>query len=308
MSQHTTSPGASRGVAAWDTDVPMRVTIEPAEPAPGKAGAWFKVWESTVFGGLLAQLSGGEVRMFWVLAAHREREGVLSVCSEAALCRYTGRSLFQIRATRRALCSRDGGRICLHHGGDVYELMPDEPLLGRRASLPAAMENPTRPEENRNFSDGKPNGGERALRAQNQPTKDRDREIGQTRPTRVETESRRELSRLGVVGWPELTMFGEQAAERGDLAAVLRDLGAGDGLVDQVAGLAGLTVGEILRTAEGVAGDPKAINRPYCLCARLAMARGKRLERPEIGRAARMGAGWAELARVRVTRRGAGRG
>lgn len=282
----------------------VQTDFEPQITISEQPGRWFKVWESTVFSGLLAQLTGGEVRMFWVLCAHRERDGVLSICSEAALCRYTGRSLYQIRDTRRALCLRDNGRICRHHGGDVYELMPYEPLLGRRATAPAtAGENPTPEWGKPHGEDGKPHGAEGALRAhQNQPTRREDREIGQKDTARAIAE--REVSRLGLVGWPELSLYGLRAAERGDLAGVLRDLGAGNGLVEQVEGLDGLTVDEIMRTAAGVANDPKAINRPYCVCARLAMSRGKRLERPEIGRASRMGPEWADLARLRLAKSG----
>ena len=112
---------------------PHRITVEMGGDGPiGVPGAYFKFWESFVFNRIMARLSGGEVRLFVALAAHRQRDGVLSIASEAALCGLTDRSLVQLRSIRRTLCTRENGTICRHHGGDVYELMPNEPLLGRR--------------------------------------------------------------------------------------------------------------------------------------------------------------------------------
>ena len=65
-----------------------------------------------------------------------------------------------------------------------------------------------------------------------------------------------------------------------------------------------MTVAEVMTRAGEVGADKSVINKPYALCYRLAASRGVKLERPEIGRARRMGDEWAELARVRVAKRG----
>lgn len=151
---------------------------------------------------------------------------------------------------------------------------------------------------------GGPNTRAESLRAHHQPSK-QEREIGNTKPNRGE--SRQDSSTRGVVGWscwPELSLFGQRAFAAGDVAGVLRDLGAGEGLYGQLEGLADLTVAEVMARAAEVGADGKVLNKPYTLCYRLAASRGVKLERPEIGRARRMGDEWAELARVRVAKRG----
>ena len=107
-----------------------------------------------------------------------------------------------------------------------------------------------------------------------------------------------------MVGWPELSLFGQRAFAAGDALGVLRDLGVGESLIGQIELLAGLTPVEVMGRAAEVAADATVRNRPYVLAARIALARGVKLERPEIGRARRMGDDWAQLARLRVMKRG----
>lgn len=282
------------------TDYPAEIIVRPVEPI-GQPGAWFRMWESTVFSGLLARLSGGEVRLFWAIAAHHQRDGHLCIAPESALCQYTGRSLYQIRTARRALCSRDGGRICIHHGGDVYELMPDEPLLGRRSALPLVPdrrptwpltgddppdpsgENPTRKLGKRNGELGKPHAVTGNTRAPN-PTQEIKTEtgLGEVHPSGFATVAAieraakaRQLGKRGWVGFPLFWTLDGILCPR--LALGLLEVGDADR--DHVLTVCkGLTVAEIDTEARSIASDLAGVNRPArLLCYRLCRNHGQRM-------------------------------
>lgn len=294
MSEHRT-------LIALQSDTPQRVIIEPVEPT-GKPGAWFRMWESTVFSGLLARLSGGEVRLFWAIAAHHQRgDGHLCIAPESALCQLTGRSLYQIRTARRALCSRDGGRICIYHGGEVYELMPDEPLLGRRPAVTTTVDQgprwplvdePQPPEPpwgkphtelgKRNGEWGKPHAGliENA-RAPNQTQEEKtENGSGAVHPSGVATvaaiERAARARQAGKRGWVGFPLFWNlEGILCPKLALGLLEVGDADReyVLDECAGL---SVAEIDTEARSIASGIQGVEKPArLLCYRLCRNHGK---------------------------------
>lgn len=293
------APGLIRRAAALSEHTTIiRTDYEPTIIVQQDDGRWFRALNWLNDSGIWAALPPTHKAVMWPLHRHRGPDGLM-VQPLSLIGREAGLGRSATYEAIQGLLAHPAGLLARH--GSVFIVMPGRTFAGRPS---ATADTPVR--GGGRFSAAADDAAP-ALRAhQNQPTKRQETEIGQdqTGNQRVQARAERELSRMGLVGWPSLSLWGQRAFAAGDAAGVLRDLGAGEGLYGQLDGLADLTVDEVMRRAAEVGADAKAINKPYCLCCRLAAARGVKLERPEIGRARQMGDEWAELARVRVNKRG----
>ena len=283
----------------------IRTDYEPRIIVQEDDGRWFRVLNCIMDDGTAASLPG---EAFFVLMAHLRRRDAngLARWTVDQISKYTKRHRVTVFRAHEALTAAKP-MLLKRHSDSVWEPLPGKRFAGQRGEqsgqsgmLQSCNLGSAAPQPQCCSTATAP-----PLRPfLNQPAKTEDREIGQTGNRLIEQHAKAEVLRRGLVGWPELSLFGQRAFAAGDVAGVLRDLGAGEGLYGQLDGMTDMTVAEVMTRAGEVGADKSVINKPYALCYRLAASRGVKLERPEIGRARRMDDEWAELARVRVAKRG----
>lgn len=264
---HTPHTAASRQhTTVIATDFEPRIVVQEDD------GRWFRIL-NWFYDEVVPDLNGAPLKLMLGMLRHRDTPSGLVARSRQQFADELRLSKGGLSAAFTTLTTHPAGLLAIR-GSSLFEPLPGRTFAGRIV-VPE-------PPKTSHAARGVVHSSEPVVRhseLQFTPANQVSKERARARPARLvetETQTSGQESRSGPAGWsgrqtpwPELSLFGRMAAERGDVRAVLEDLRLRPPALDDVMRIPGLSLGRILAVAGEVAADATAINKPACLAGRL---------------------------------------
>ncbi|MCC6295386.1 MAG: hypothetical protein IT469_01625 [Pseudomonadales bacterium] len=257
------------------TDFEPRIIVQEDD------GRWFRVL-NWFYDEVVPDLNGAPLRLMLGMLRHRDNRTGLVARSRQQFGDELRLSKGGLSAAFTTLTTHPAGLLAIR-GSSLFEPLPGRTFAGRILVPGSSTVEPPSPGSLQrtgvHSSEPEFTGVNRGFTGANSPSVERAR----ARPARlVKTETQtagpaegERDARSGPAGWsgqtpwPQLSLFGRMAAERGDVRGVLEDLRIRPPALLQVLDIRGLSVDRILAVAGEVAADASAINKPACLAGRL---------------------------------------
>lgn len=311
MSENLQQPQHTTVIA---TDFEPRIIVQEDD------GRWFRVL-NWFYDEIVPDLTGSTLKLMLGMLRHRDNTTGLVARSRQAFADELRLSKGGLSAAFTALTTHPAGLLAIR-GSSLFEPLPGRQFAGRPIvpAVPPPAQTGSLQRTGVHSSEPEFTPANREFTPANQVSIERAR----ARPPRlVKAETQNQTAPDAVVAdpvgwsgprpvppapsvrrWPELSLWGQMAEQRGDVRGVLEDLGIRPPTLDVVAAAPGLSIARILVVAALVAEDPEARSKPACLAGRLLGRKlptgieargGGRLDRVEM-------AAVAELERLRQSR------